>query len=97
MYDILRLTLDLVERIVTEDEQLVLKSYLHHATNAFKRTLDQAEQGKPVAGFHFAFSGDILNAFDVTPFCIEAVPYLMSAMMPRVLPLTLSLKVYYYL
>lgn len=83
LYDILHLTLDMVERVVAEEEQLVLKSYIKNTMHAFERTIQQAGEGKPIAGFHFAFSGDILNAFDVAPFCIEAIPYLLSSLMPN--------------
>ncbi len=78
----LRLTLELVERIVTEDEQIALKSFLRNALKVFKRTLHSADQGKPVVGFHFAFPVEILYAFDVVPFCIEAIPYLMASLTP---------------
>lgn len=83
LYDTMRLTLDMVERVVAEDEQLVLKSFMRNTMSAFERTIQQAADGKPVAGFHFTFAGDILNAFDVAPFCIEAIPYLMSSLMPN--------------
>jgi len=83
LYDTMRLTLDLIERIVTEDEQIVLKSFLRNTMKVFKRAIEEAEYGKPVAGLHFAFAGEILYAFDVIPFIIEAMPYLMASLMPN--------------
>jgi benzoyl-CoA reductase/2-hydroxyglutaryl-CoA dehydratase subunit BcrC/BadD/HgdB len=82
LYDTMRLTLDLVERVVPDDEQVALRSFLRNALKVFERTIEGAEEGKPVAGLHFAFAGEILYAFDVVPFIIEAVPYLMASLMP---------------
>ena len=76
------LTLDLVERVVVQDEMQIIKSFLKNLTEYFDYIIQSAEAGKPVVGHHFAFPGDLLRCFDITPICFEGLPYIFSALFP---------------
>jgi len=82
LYHASMMTLDIMERIVTEDEQIALKSFLRNAISVLKDTIDNAGD-KPIIGYHFAFPGDLLQCFDATLVCFEVVPYLMASLLPN--------------
>jgi len=82
LYESLKLTLDLTERIVTEDEQVALRSFMRNGVKVLERALRDADEGKPIIGYHFAMPGEIVQCFDAIPLCFEAVPYLMAALFP---------------
>ncbi|MDD1777916.1 MAG: 2-hydroxyacyl-CoA dehydratase family protein [Candidatus Helarchaeota archaeon] len=85
-YEILRnasaITLDLIERIVTENEQIAMRSFLRHSIHVLDDIIQNAGD-KPIIGYHFAFPGDLLQCFDATLVCFEVVPYLMASLMPN--------------
>lgn len=79
----IELTVEMVERATTPDEQVAMKSFLHNAARVLKRHLDDAKAGKPIIGYHFALPGEIAYCFDAVPLCSEAVSYLFAALFPN--------------
>ncbi len=79
----LRVTVDLVERIVTEQELIAMRSFLHNAISVLEKAVQGADEGKPIVGYHFALPGEIVQCFDVVPLCFEAVSYLLAALFPN--------------
>ncbi|TFF95998.1 MAG: 2-hydroxyacyl-CoA dehydratase [Promethearchaeota archaeon] len=67
---------------VPENELLILKSFLRNIKPALKRTIVKAQKGFPVIAHHFAYPGEIFNAFDVADVVVETVPYTLSALVP---------------
>ncbi len=81
MYQAIKIADELIERFSPEDDMLGLKSFMHNGMAVLDRTLRQADEGKPIVGYHFAFPADIIHCFDVVPFNFEAVPYTMSSVL----------------
>ena len=82
LYDAIKVSSELIERFTPEGEMITIKSYVRNGLQAMEKVLQQADEGKPIIGYHFAFPGEILHCFDVVPFCFEAVPYVMAAVLP---------------
>ena len=82
LYDAIKVSSELIERFTPEGEMITIKSYVRNGLQAMEKVLQQADEGKPIIGYHFAFPGEILHCFDVVPFCFEAVPYVMAALLP---------------
>ncbi|MHA1785827.1 MAG: 2-hydroxyacyl-CoA dehydratase [Candidatus Helarchaeota archaeon] len=80
MLNAARVDLDLVERICPPHEMEVLRSFFKNLTFILEDLVQKAEDGKPVVGVHFAFPQELFHCFDITPLCIELVPYMMSSM-----------------
>ncbi|MHA1230596.1 MAG: 2-hydroxyacyl-CoA dehydratase [Candidatus Helarchaeota archaeon] len=81
--DACKLTLDLVERVVAENEMLVLKCFLRNISEHFEEVIQRAENGCPVIGHHFGFPGELLQCFgEVATVSFEGMPYIYSALMP---------------
>ncbi|MHA1232070.1 MAG: 2-hydroxyacyl-CoA dehydratase [Candidatus Helarchaeota archaeon] len=83
LYHSLVLTYDLVERIVTEDEMVVLRSFMRNMIPVLEDRLHKAEEGLPVVGYNFGIPPEIFFCFDCIPFCFEATPYILSALLPN--------------
>ncbi len=76
-------THELIERILPEQGIPSLKYGLKYLTDALQDQIDKAGEGLPVIGHHFSFQTEYLYAFDCVPICIEAVSYLMAALLPE--------------
>ena len=72
--------LNLIDRITAPQEMEVLKSFFKNLISLLKNLKEKANNGFPVMGVHFAFPQELFHCFDITPMCIELVPYMMSAM-----------------
>ncbi|HUY01121.1 MAG TPA: 2-hydroxyacyl-CoA dehydratase family protein [Candidatus Deferrimicrobium sp.] len=82
-YHAINLTVEMIDRIVPSNEQVAMRSFLHNASTVIGRYLEEAKEGKPIIGYHFALPGEIAQAFDAIPLCFEAVSYLLAALFPN--------------
>ncbi len=82
LYYAISLTYDLVDRIVIEDELQVLKSYMKNMLPVLEDSLQKAAEGLPIIGYNFGIPPEIFFCFDCIPFCFEATPYIISALLP---------------
>jgi len=83
LYHALDLTLDLVDRIVPDDEMVVMRSFMKNLIIVLENSLQKAEEGVPVLGYNFGIPPEIFYCFDCIPFCFEATPYIISALLPN--------------
>ncbi|MBD3229139.1 MAG: hypothetical protein GF329_13205 [Candidatus Lokiarchaeota archaeon] len=84
IYKASKLTLDLADRVVSDNEMLVLKSFLTNLNDHFENVLEKANKGGALIGHHFGFPGELLQCFDnVATVSFEAMPYLYSALFPQ--------------
>ena len=74
---------ELVERILPEDGIPSLKYGLRYLTYTLEDLIKKAGEGLPIVGHHFAFPTEYLYCFECVPVCIEAVSYLLAAMLPN--------------
>jgi benzoyl-CoA reductase/2-hydroxyglutaryl-CoA dehydratase subunit BcrC/BadD/HgdB len=75
-------TQELIERILPEHGIPSLRYGLKYLTNTLQVQIEKAGDGLPVIGHHFSFPTEYLYCFDCVPICIEAVSYLMAALLP---------------
>ena len=76
-------THELIERILPEHGIPSLKYGLKYLSDALLDQIDKAGEGLPIIGHHFSFQTEYLYCFDCVPVCIEAVSYLMAALLPE--------------
>ncbi len=76
-------TYELVEKILPENGIPSLKYGLKCLTDTLKDQIEKAGDGLPIVGHHFAFTPEYLYCFDCVPICIEAVSYMMAALLPN--------------
>ena len=76
-------TSELVERILPENGIPALNYGLKYLTSTLRDLIDKAREGLPIIGHHFAFPAEYLYCFECVPVCIEAVSYLLAAMLPN--------------
>ena len=76
-------TYELVEKILPENGIPSLKYGLKCLTETLKDQIEKAGDGLPIVGHHFAFTPEYLYCFDCVPICIEAVSYMMAALLPN--------------
>ena len=76
-------TQELIERILPEQGIPSLRYGLKYLTNTLQDQIQKAGDGLPVIGHHFSFQTEYLYCFDCVPICIEAVSYLLAAMLPH--------------
>ena len=82
LYEAVATAEELTARGVPEGEFVILKSFLRNIKPALKRTIVKAAKGCPVVAHHFAYPGEIFNAFDIADVVVETVPYTLSALVP---------------
>ncbi|MFX0072756.1 MAG: hypothetical protein ACFFAO_16860 [Candidatus Hermodarchaeota archaeon] len=75
-------TQELVERILPDHGIPSLKLGLKYVTDVLRDQVRKAGEGLPIVGHHFAFPTEYLYCFDCVPVCLEAVSYLLAAMLP---------------
>jgi benzoyl-CoA reductase/2-hydroxyglutaryl-CoA dehydratase subunit BcrC/BadD/HgdB len=80
LYEATETTLGLINGAVPQHEMQVLRIFLKCMKSNLRRKLDMIAQGKPIIGHHFAFPAELFSCFDAVPVCIEAIPYLFSAL-----------------
>ena len=76
-------TQELVERILPDNGIPSLKLGLKYITDTLRDQIRKAGEGLPIIGHHFAFPTEYLYCFDCVPVCIEAVSYLLAALLPN--------------
>ena len=80
LYEATKTTLGLINGAVPLHEMKVLRIFLECMESNLRSKLEQIREGKPIIGHHFAFPAEIFSCFDAVPVCIEAIPYLFSAL-----------------
>jgi len=83
LYEAICTTKELVDGGPANDQLLVLKSFLKHMKTVTKRYIDDAEEGLPIIGHHFAWPTEIFYCFDFIPVVFEGIPYILSALLPQ--------------
>jgi len=76
-------TYELVEGILPEQRIPSLRLGLKYLKNVLNDLILKAGDGYPVIGHHFSFPTEYLSCFDCVPVCIEAVSYLLAALLPH--------------
>jgi benzoyl-CoA reductase/2-hydroxyglutaryl-CoA dehydratase subunit BcrC/BadD/HgdB len=83
LYEAVISTSSLVNGILPEDGIPSLRIGLNHLKNVMEEYIKKAREGLPIIGHHFSFPTDYLSCFDCIPVCIEAVSYLLAALLPH--------------
>ena len=81
---------DIIFTAIPEHEMLSIKSMVKAIQKTMERNVKKAEEGLPIVGHHFSFPMELfIGAFEIVPICVEAVSYLLAAL------LTLGSEPYY--
>ncbi|MBD3229149.1 MAG: hypothetical protein GF329_13255 [Candidatus Lokiarchaeota archaeon] len=83
LYNATRLTYDLMDRVVVENEMVVIRTFMKHFIPMLEDFIEKSHSGLPILGYNFAFPPEIFYCFDCVPLCIEATPYIFSALLPN--------------
>ncbi|MHA1439544.1 MAG: 2-hydroxyacyl-CoA dehydratase family protein [Promethearchaeota archaeon] len=83
LYEAICTTKELVDGGPEKNELLVLKVFLKYMKIVVKRYLDDADNGLPIIGHHFAWPTEIFYCFDFVPVVFEGIPYILSALLPQ--------------
>ncbi|MGV9197896.1 MAG: 2-hydroxyacyl-CoA dehydratase [Promethearchaeia archaeon] len=75
--------LELADRILSETGIPSLVIGLAELKKVLIDCIEKAGDGLPVVGYHFSLPSEYLYAFDCVPICIEAVSYMLSALLPN--------------
>lgn len=75
-------THELIERILPEHGIPSIKYGLKYLADTLQTQIEKAGENLPVIGHHFSFQTEYLYCFDCVPVCLEAVSYLMAALLP---------------
>ncbi len=76
-------TCELTERILPEQEIPSIKIGTKCFESVLSEAIEKAREGLPIVGYNFAFPSEYLYCFDCVPVCIEAVSYLLAALLPE--------------
>lgn len=82
LYEAVSSTSRLVEEILPENGIPSLRIGLSHIKSIMSEYIEKAREGLPIIGHHFSFPTEYLYCFDCVPVCIEAVSYLLAALLP---------------
>ncbi|MHA1293280.1 MAG: 2-hydroxyacyl-CoA dehydratase family protein [Promethearchaeota archaeon] len=74
---------ELVDRIIPETAVPSLEIGLKCLKSVFQDCIEKAGEGLPIIGYHFALPSEYLFAFDCVPQCMEAISFMLSAMLPN--------------
>lgn len=74
---------ELVTKILPETAIPALDIGLRTMGSVFQDCIDKAGEGLPIVGYHFALPSEFLYAFDLVPQCMEAISFMLSAMLPN--------------
>lgn len=67
--------------IAFEGEMETLRAFIRGIIDTLQDAVKKAEEGLPIVGYHFAFPGEIFQAFDCVPVVLEACTYLLAALL----------------
>jgi len=73
----------LAQEVVTYNVMPCLSIGLKNLESMLLDCVEKAGDGLPVIGYHFALPSEYLYAFDCVPVCLEAVSFMLSAMLPN--------------
>jgi len=74
-------TRELVERILPENGIPSLRLGTEYLEPVIQRSIQKANEGIPVIGYHFSFPAEYLHCFDCVPVCIEGTSYFLAALL----------------
>ncbi len=83
-YEILLQTIkntSLIVEGVFADQMQILKAFLRGLNKTVGKCVKGAEEGLPVIGHHFAFPGELFQAYDCVPIVLEACTYMLAALL----------------
>ena len=83
LYESVVSTCGLIEGILTDDGIPSLRIGLKILESIMEEYIHKAREGLPIIGHHFSFPTEYLSCFDCVPVCIEAVSYLLAALLPH--------------
>ena len=83
LYEAVSSTHGLVEGILPDNGIPSLRIGLGHLKSVMEEFIQKAREGLPIIGHHFSFPTEYLSCFDCVPVCIEAVSYLLAALLPH--------------
>jgi len=74
---------ELVERILPPKALPSLELGLKGMESVFSDCIEKAGEGLPIVGYHFALPSEFISAFDCVPQCMEAISFMLSAILPN--------------
>ena len=83
LYEAVTSTYGLVEGILPDSGIPSLRIGLKHLKSVMEEYIQKAREGLPIIGHHFSFPTEYLSCFECVPVCIEAVSYLLAALLPH--------------
>ena len=83
LYEALSTTDQLVKGILPKNGIPALRIGVEKVKSVLERYIEKAREGLPIVGYHFAIPTEYLSCFDCVPVCIEAVSYLLAALLPH--------------
>jgi len=63
-----------------KDYMHILKAFVRGIKSTVGDCVKKAEEGFPIVGHHFAFPGEMLQAYDCVPVVLEACTYMLAAL-----------------
>jgi len=76
-------TYELVDFILLDDTIPSLRIGLKYLISTIEKHIEEAREGLPIVGHHFAFQAEYLECFDLVPVCVEGTSYILSALLPE--------------
>lgn len=67
--------------LVFDGEMEILRAFVRGVAKTLEHCVKKAEEGSPIIGHHFAFPGEIFQAFDCVPVVLEACTYMLAALL----------------
>ncbi len=83
LYESVSSTHGLIEGILPDQGIPSLRIGLKLLKSLMEEYIQKAREGSPIIGHHFSFPTEYLSCFDCVPVCIEAVSYLLAALLPH--------------
>ncbi len=83
LYEAISYTEGLVDGIIPEYGIPSLRIGLKHLKSIIGEYIENAREGFPIIGHHFSFPIEYLSCFDCVPVGIEAVSYILAALLPH--------------
>lgn len=75
--------LELAEGILSETGIPSLVLGMQGLETTLQDCIEKAGEGLPIVGYHFSLPSEYLYAFDCVPICIEAVSFMLAALLPN--------------
>ncbi|MHA1274994.1 MAG: 2-hydroxyacyl-CoA dehydratase [Promethearchaeota archaeon] len=83
-YEILLETVNNTSKILDRlfpNQMEILRAFVKGVKNTLEICVKKAEDGLPIIGHHFAFPGELFQAYDCVPVVLEACTYMLAALL----------------